>query len=211
VQEEVADIAANYTNPDAPLIIADYADNPGGGAYGDSTALLDALLNKEISHSCFGPMVDPRAARYLHQHNEGDTVTLAIGGKTDPQFGGEPLTLTGRILRLSDGVCIGDGPMMDGLKMNFGPTCVLQVDGIAILVVSEPIQMYDLQQFRAFGIDPSANRVVGLKSMQHFRAAFEPIAGKIIVCDSGALCTPDPTKLSYRNLQRPIYPFDPMN
>ena len=209
--EEAADIAATYIVPDAPLIIADYADNPGGGAYGDSTALLDALLKKEISHSCFGPMVDPQAAHCLHQHNEGDTVTLAIGGKTDPQFGGEPLTLTGRILRLSDGVCIGDGPMMAGLKMNFGPTCVLQVDGIAILVVSEPIQMYDLQQFRAFGIDPSANRVVGLKSMQHFRAAFEPIAGKIVVCDSGALCTPDPTKLSYRNLQRPIYPLDPMN
>ncbi|MCZ6487283.1 MAG: hypothetical protein O6938_05625 [Gammaproteobacteria bacterium] len=47
--------------------------------------------------------------------------------------------------------------------------------------------------------------------MQHFRAAFEPIAGKIIVCDSGALCTPDASKLSYRNLQRPVYPLDPMN
>ncbi len=209
--EEVADIAVTYTNPDAPLIIADYADNPGGGAYGDSTALLDALLKKQISHSCFGPMVDPQAARRLHQHNEGDTATLAIGGKTDPRFGGEPLTLTGRILRLSDGICTGDGPMMGGLEINFGPTCVLQVAGIAILVVSEPVQMYDLQQFRAFGIDPSANRVVGLKSMQHFRAAFEPIAGKIIVCDSGALCTPDATKLSYLNLQRPIYPLDPMN
>jgi len=92
--------------------------------------------------------------------------------------------------------------------MNFGLTCVLQVDGFAILVVSEPIQMYDLQQFRAFGIDPAEHTVVGLKSMQHFRAAFEPIAGEVIVCDSGALCTPDTTKLSYRNLRHPIYPID---
>ena len=50
--------------------------------------------------------------------------------------------------------------------------------------------MLDLQQFRAFGIDPAAKPVVALKSMQHFRAAFAPIAGEIIVCDSGALCTP---------------------
>ena len=205
--EEAADIAAQYAG-DAPLIIADYADNPGGGAYGDSTALLGALLQKGLSSSCFGPIVDPEAARRLHEHNEGDTITMPIGGKTDPRFGGGPLNLTGRILRLSDGVCIGDGPMMGGLEMNYGLTCVLQVDGFAILVVSEPIQMYDLQQFRSFGINPAENTVVGLKSMQHFRAAFEPIAGKIIVCDSGAICTPDTTKLSYRNVQHPIYPID---
>jgi len=206
--DDVADIAAAYTTADAPLIIADYADNPGGGAYGDSTALLDALLKRGLSNTCFGPVVDPETARHLHQHNEGDTVTVAIGGKTDPRFGGGPLTLTGRILRLSDGACIGDGPMMGGLEMNFGLTSVLQVDGIAILVVSEPIQMYDLQQFRAFGIEPAKNKVVGLKSMQHFRAAFEPIAGKVIVCNSGALCTPDASKLPYRNVRRPIYPLD---
>jgi microcystin degradation protein MlrC len=50
--------------------------------------------------------------------------------------------------------------------------------------------------------------VVALKSMQHFRAAFEPIAGKVIVCDSGALCTPDLTKLPYRRARRPIFPLD---
>ncbi len=51
----------------------------------------------------------------------------------------------------TNGVCKGDGPMMGGLEMNFDPTRVLQVEGIAIFVVSEPIQTYDLQQFRAFG------------------------------------------------------------
>ena len=74
---------------------------------------------------------------------------------------------------------------------------------------TEPVQMYDQQQFRAFGIDPSAKTIVGLKSMQHFRAAFEPIAEKVIVCDSGALCTTDVAKLPYRNVPRPLYPLDP--
>jgi len=205
--DEAAEIAAGYSG-DAPLIIADYADNPGGGAYGDSTALLDALLKRKLPSACFGPIVDAQAAQRLHDYSEGSQVTIAIGGKSDPRFGGGPLHLSGKILHLSNGSCIGDGPMMGGLKMNFGPTCVLQVDAIVILVVSEPIQMYDLQQFRAFGIDPAACTIVGLKSMQHFRAAFEPIAGKVIVCDSGAICTPDATKLEYRNLRRPVYPVD---
>jgi microcystin degradation protein MlrC len=207
--EEAADIAADFASSGAPLIVADYADNPGGGGYGDSTALLGALLAKGISNGCFGPMVDPAAANHLHERGEGEALTIDIGGKTDPRFGGGPLTVTGTIVGLSDGICIGDGPMKNGQRINFGPSAVLRVDGIDILVVSEPVQMYDQQQFRAFGIDLDATSVVGLKSMQHFRAAFEPLAEKVIVCDSGALCTPDAMKLPYRNVPRPIFPLDP--
>jgi microcystin degradation protein MlrC len=206
--EEAAAIAADFVRTDNPLIIADYADNPGGGAYGDSTALLDALLKTGVSNACFGPMADPVAATHLHEHSEGETITIDLGGTTDPHFGGGPLTVTGQIRQLSNGVCIGDGPMKGGQELHFGKTCVLHVDGIDILVVSEAIQMYDQQQFRSFGIDPTSKTVVALKSMQHFRAAFEPVAEKIIVCDSGALCTTDVTKLPYKNVPRPIYPLD---
>jgi microcystin degradation protein MlrC len=55
---------------------------------------------------------------------------------------------------------------------------------------------------------PQNKHVVALKSMQHFRAAFEPIAGQVIVCDSGALCTPQYNRLPYRNVPRPIFPLD---
>ena len=68
--------------------------------------------------------------------------------------------------------------------------------------------MYDQQQFRSFGIDPTCYTVVVRKSMQHFRAAFEPIAEKVIVCDCGALCTTDVKKLPYRKVPRPIHPLD---
>ena len=207
--EEATAIAADFVRTDGPLIIADYADNPGGGAYGDATALLDALLKSGVTNACFGPMADPALASHLHKHSEGETLTVDLGGKTDPRFGGGPITVTGQILLLSNGVCIGDGPMKGGQELHFGKTCVLLVDGIEILVVSEAIQMYDQQQFRSFGIDPTAKTVVGLKSMQHFRAAFEPMAEKIIVCDCGALCTTDTTKLSYQKVPRPIYPLDP--
>jgi len=206
--EEAAAIAAGFIRSDGPLIIADYADNPGGGAYGDSTALLDALLKCNVANACFGPMVDPAVADQLHQHREGETVTVELGGKTDALFGGGPLSLTGQIRQLSNGLCTGDGPMMNGQVLKFGRTCVLTVGGIDILVVSEAIQMYDQQQFRAFGINPASKTVVGLKSMQHFRAAFEPMAEQVIVCDSGALCTTDVNKLPYLNLPRPIFPLD---
>ena len=206
--EEAAAIAKAYRRGKGPIIIADYADNPGGGGYGDSTNLLKALLDAGITDAAFGPMVDPETARQLHKHKKGDKVKVRLGGKSDPRFGGEPLGLEAELILVSDGAYTGDGPMVGGLRLSWGPSAVIRVDGIEILVTTEPAQMLDLQQFRAFGIDPAAKVVVGLKSMQHFRAAFEPIAGKVIVCDSGALCTTHLEKLPYRNVPRPIYPID---
>ena len=134
-------------------------------------------INLNITGACFGPMVDSEAAEFLHLHKTGDHVSLALGGKTDPRFGGKPLKITGKIMHLSDGHYIGDGPMMAGLAGSYGKTAVLRIAGIDVLVVSNPNQMLDVQQFRAFGIEPAECRIIALKSQQHFRAAFEPIAG----------------------------------
>lgn len=205
---EAATIAARYKAINGPLIIADYADNPGAGGYGDSTELLSALLSSNISNACFGPLVDAKAVQKLSTFNVGDTVEITLGGKIDPQFGGGPLTLKGQLVSISDGHFIGEGLMIHGIHGSFGPSAVVLVEGIEILVVSIARQILDQQQFKAFGIDPQLKQVVALKSMQHFRADFEPIAGKIIVCDSGALCTPRYDRLPYRNVPRPIFPLD---
>ena len=205
---EAAAIAATYKPDQGPLIIADYADNPGAGGYGDSTALLCAMLEAGVTNACFGPMVDGEAVEELHSSVAGKRVQIVLGGKTDPLYGGGPLTLEAELVSVSDGHFIGDGPMIHGLHGSFGPSAVLRVGGVEILLVTIARQILDLQQFRAFGIDPESKHVVALKSMQHFRAAFEPIAGHVIVCDSGALCTPRYDRLPYRNVPRPIFPLD---
>lgn len=197
-----------HDGTNGPLVIADYADNPGAGAYGDAPALLKGMLDAGVKSAVFAPMIDPDAAAELHSHHEGETVTIAIGGKGDPVFGGEPLTVTGTIRRLSDGKYIGDGPIQGGLAHDFGPVAVLDLGGIEVLIVSEAQQMVDLQQLRAFGIEPTDRRVLALKSMQHFRAAFEPIAGRVIVCDTGALATPRAERRSYTRVPRPLWPLD---
>ncbi|ASM74514.1 MULTISPECIES: M81 family metallopeptidase [Roseobacteraceae] len=206
--EAACAVAKSFDTAQGPLVIADYADNPGSGAYGDATNLLAAMLDAGLENATFAPMIDPEAAEMLCKHSIGDTVTLSLGGKNDPAFGGGPLELTGEIRHISDGQLIGDGPMMGGLHRSFGPTAVLRVEGVDILVVTERDQMLDLQQFKTFGIQPEEKSVVALKSMQHFRAAFEPIAGKVIVCDSGALSTPQMSRRPYVNVRRPIWPLD---
>jgi microcystin degradation protein MlrC len=203
-----AGIAAGFQAADGPLVIADYADNPGGGGYGDATNLLRALLDAAVSDACLGPMVDAETVHKLARHKTGDYVRIELGGKIDPAFGGPPLDLEVELVSLSDGRYVGGGAMIGGLERSFGTTAVVRVKGIEILVTSIGQQLLDLRQFSTFGIDPLAKRVVAIKSMQHFRADFEPVAGRVIVCDSGALCTPDYRRLDYRHVQRPVFPLD---
>ena len=204
---EAAVVAKTWDGEAGPLIIADYADNPGAGAYGDATNLLAALLEAGVKNACFGPLIDPVAAQFLTCQEIGAQITLNIGGATAPLIGGGPLPVTGTLRWTGDGRVVGNGPMMTGLTRDFGPTAVLEVEGIDILIVSIAHQILDLQQFETFGIDPKRKSVVALKSMQHFRAAFAPIAGRIIVCDSGALCTLDYASLEYKNVPRPTFPL----
>lgn len=207
--DEAAAHCLAYRHTGRPIVVADYADNPGGGSYGDATNLLAALLRAGITDACFGPMVDPAVVQQLQAFPPGAQVDIALGGKTDPALGGGPLALRATLLHLSDGSYVGDGPMVGGQRRTWGPTAVVAVQGIEILVVTHAAQMWDLQQFKAFGILPERKRVVALKSAQHFRAAFGPIAGEIILCDSGALCGPNHLGLPWRRVQRPVFPLDP--
>ncbi|MCP4876804.1 MAG: M81 family metallopeptidase [Gammaproteobacteria bacterium] len=208
--DAAAAIGAQFDASKGPLIIADYADNPGAGSYGDATNLLSALLDAGVLNACFGPMVDPETVRLLNQYEVGDTVEVRLGGKTDPGIGGGPLELPVRLVLKSDGHYTGSGAMIGGLRRSFGASAVVVVDNIEILITSVAQQLLDLQQFKSFGVDPESKSVVALKSMQHFRADFEPIAGRVIVCDSGALCTPRYQLLEYHNVPRPIFPLDPV-
>ncbi len=112
-----------------------------------------------------------------------------MGGKVAPEFGGDPIEVTGTLKWCGLGHVVGSGVILGGLQRSSGQTAVLCFQCIDILIVSIAHQMFDLRQFETFGIDPASARFVTLKSMQHFRAAFAPIAGRIILCDSGALCT----------------------
>jgi microcystin degradation protein MlrC len=206
--EEAAHHAAAFESKKGPLIIADYADNPGAGAYGDSTALLKALLAVNIKSACFGPIVDAGVVEQLHRCAIGSVTKIALGGKTDPMFGGGQLIVNATLKLLSNGDFVGDGPMMASLKDSFGALAVVRVGEIDIVITTLARQMLDLQQFKAFGIEPEQKAIVAIKSMQHFRAAFEPIAGEIIICDSGALCTPQYDRLPYKNVPRPIFPLN---
>lgn len=206
--DEAATVARAHAYTGKPLVIADYSDNPGAGSYGDATNMLAAMLDAGLEDACFGGLCDPEAAHSLCTAGVGANVTVELGGKIDARLGGGPLSLSGEVVSVTSGDFVYEGPMWARMRASTGPTAVLRVGGVDILVISNLQQITDIAQFKSNGIDPSAKRVVCLKSMQHFRAAYEPIADKVIVCDSGALASPDLTRLQFEKVRRPLYPLD---
>ena len=87
--DEAAAICKAYRKTNGPIIVADYADNPGGGGYGIRRNCCAPCSMRLVSDACFGPMVDREAAAELHRRKVGDTVSVRLGGKTDPRFGGD--------------------------------------------------------------------------------------------------------------------------
>jgi len=190
-----------------PLVVADGTDNPGGGGYGDATNMLRALIDGDVKNAAVGHIYDPVTVQKAARAGAGTTLRVSLGGRIDPRFGA-PIEIDAQVAALSDGRFINDGPMGKGTRTEMGPTAVLRIGGIEVIVISNRLQNTDLQTFLSQGIDPAQRRVLVVKSVHHFRAAYAPIAREVMVVDSGALCTPEPKKHNYTRLRRPIWPLD---
>lgn len=167
----------------APIVLADFADNPGGGGYGDGTHLLRAMIDANLQNAAFATLYDPVAVRTCTEQGLGAHVVVAIGGKIDPRYG-EPIAVTGHVVAVTDGTLRLKGPMNAGTSIDMGPTVVLRVGGIDIVITSGRYQAYDLNFFEHANIEPRDKDVLAVKSAHHFRAAFAPIASEVIVVDS---------------------------
>ena len=206
--EEAVAIAKSKGRIGAPVVIADYADNPGGGGYSDSTGLLKAMIDAGLQDAAMSPICDPEAAAQCHAAGVGARLRLAFGGKTDPLFG-PTIEADGVVTALTDGRFRIEGPMQRGVAVDMGPSAVFKVGGVEVVLASKRYQNYCLTFFSSLGIDPKQRAVLAVKSMQHFRAAYQPIAGDVLVVDEGnGITSNDVTKLPYTRVRRPIFPLD---
>ena len=169
--------------------------------------MLQGLLRADLDNACFGTICDAEAAQTLMQAGEGAEIKLMLGGKTDPTFG-PPIEVTGTVVRVTDGTYVAQGPRWKGVTHHLGPTAIFKAHGVEIVVASNRLQLTEVEAFTHAGIDPRQRDVVAVKSMQHFRAAFQPMAREVLICDAGALSGKDISKLPFTQLRRPIYPLD---
>ncbi len=190
-----------------PVILVETADCCGGGAAGDSIATLQALVEANVEDLCYVPVVDPAAAAACHAAGEGAEITVELGHKRDPRWG-TPRSYSGVVNTLSDGQFTYTGGQWEGHLTHMGPTAVLSVGAIRVLISSRATYDWADEQFRLVGLDPAIAKFIVAKNPMNYRWAYGEIAAGTLVLD-----TPGPTPatlkhVKFQKLRRPYFPAD---
>ena len=182
-----------------PIVIADTQDNPGAGGDSDTTGMLRALVRNKASGAT-GVIYDPESARAAHAAGVGATVTLSLGGKSGIS-GDAPYRETFVVEKLSDGKFVAAGPYYRGRDMDMGLSACLRIGDIRVVVGSYKAQLADQSMYRYVGIEPTEQKILVNKSSVHFRADFEPIAEKLLICAAPGAMPADTADLPWTRLR----------
>jgi microcystin degradation protein MlrC len=183
-----------------PIVIADTQDNPGAGGDSDTTGMLRALVRHNAQRAAIGVLCDPQSAKAAHAAGEGATVTLALGGKSGIS-GDAPYEESFVVEQLSDGKFVASGPYYGGRDMDMGPSACLRIGDVRVVVSSHKAQLADQSMYRYVGIEPTEQAILVNKSSVHFRADFEPIAEKLLICAAPGAMPADTASLPWTKLR----------
>jgi microcystin degradation protein MlrC len=193
-----------------PVLLADVADNPGGGGRGSTTYLLRALHEAGARDAVLGVFVDPALAAEAQTLGEG-VVFEAVFNRVESEFS-QRFAAQARVLALRDGRGVGRRGTMAGRRFELGPSALLELagSGLRVVVGSLRRQLHEPAMLELHGIDIGAARCVVVKSRGHFRAGFdEHFAGEqIIEVDAPGLTSPVLGNFIWKRLPRPVFPLD---
>ena len=192
-----------------PVVLVEMGDNIGGGSTGDSTFILSELL-EQGAKGYVSEMYDPEAVRQAVQAGIGGDFDALVGGKAD-NLHGEPVRIRGKVKLIYDGEYVETAVRHGGRRyLDQGLTAVIHAEGSTqdlpnvVLLNSKRHTPFSLGQLTSAGIDPTRQKILVVKAAVAFRAAYEPIAAKIIEVDTGGLTAVNPKRFTYRHA-RPMH------
>jgi microcystin degradation protein MlrC len=186
-----------------PVVLADGADNPGGGAAGDSTFILRRLLERQVGGAALGPLWDPQVVHLAFEAGVGATLDLRLGGKTSP-LSGDPVDARCTVLALQSDLSMSG---LAGTRVAMGDCALLQIDGVQVVVVTRRNQAMGSDLFTQLGCDLHQRGLVVVKSSQHFYASFAPLSRRVIYVAAPGTVTADLCSLPYRKADRGLWPL----
>lgn len=186
-----------------PVVLADSADNAGGGAPSDSTFILRRAMERGIRDIAIGPLWDRVAVQICFEAGEGARLPLRVGGKIGP-VSGTPVDATWTVHKLRrDAVMTG----LAGTAAPLGDSALIECDGVYVVLNSTRTQAFDVDLFTQFGLDPAKLRILVVKSSQHFHESYAKVAAKIIYVESPGTVTQDLKSLPFKKIRLPKWPL----
>ena len=201
-----ADVEAGRT----PVIVVEPADNIGGGAPGDTTELLQFLLDEQFPKSAC-VINDPVTVSQLVVHSVGELAKVSIGARASSSFC-QSVELEVELVSVSDGKFDLEDPnshlaSMYGVHIDMGPCAVVRNGEVSILLTSKKTPPFDLGQLRSQGIIPEECSVIGVKAAVAHRRAYDPITAATYTVDTAGPCSSNIADFPWQHVRRPVYPL----
>jgi microcystin degradation protein MlrC len=190
---------------EGPVVFTDAPDATSSGATGDSNLILRGLIAAGYPKRVLAQIVDAPAAAASHQAGVGATIEVTLGGTCDPgRF--KPLPVTARVKLLSDGRARLE---TSGNALEAGPTAVLEVENLTVVVLSRTVSLFDRALYYSNGCDPEDFDLIVVKSPHTEYKMYDAWVEKNFNLDiQGATSANLPT-LGHTICARPIFPLDP--
>ena len=208
--DAAAAVAEAMREDKAPVVLVEMGDNIGGGSAGDSTAMLAELV-KQKATGWVVEMYDPEAVELAVRAGIGGEFDSEVGGKTD-DLHGAPVRIRGVVKLIYDGQYVEPAVRHGGRRyLDQGLTAVVHAEGSTpdepnvVLLNSKRHTPFSLGQLTSAGIDPTRQKILVVKAAVAFRAAYEPIAGRIIEVDTPGLTAVNPTRFEYKHARSDLY------
>ncbi|MEX0283101.1 MAG: M81 family metallopeptidase [Paracoccaceae bacterium] len=175
-----------------PVVLADFADNAGGGAPADSTFVLRDVLDRGMTDVAIGIFWDPVVVQMVRDVGAGGQMQVRLGGQVG-EMSGDPLDLNVTVRGIKENM----PQFMGDTQMDMGTGVWLETNGVHLVVNDRRTQAFHPIAFTDLGIDLSQMRAVIVKSSQHFHAGFGPIASEVIFISGPGAITPDYANIPY--------------
>lgn len=176
-----------------PIFLSDAGDNPTAGGAGDTTGVLQVLLDSHHT-AIFASIPDAQAVVECKAAGVGADVSLSLGGKMD-SLHSQPLEVTGTLRSYSE------------RDTRLGPEAVVDVGNVSIILSSRRRPYHKREDFTGLGIDPMENEVTVVK-IGYLEPELKAMAASHILLLSHGGVNPDLTSVEYKNLKQPIFPWD---
>lgn len=195
--------------PGCPVIVTDSADTIGGGAPGDNTALLDALLKmrRQVDGMVLLHIPDPEAVSRVKGLKVADTVTVEVGGKRDRRFC-RPLSVTGQLLCIADGPITNDGKFTAQPRIKTGAVVCLGIDNVRLVLTERSVCGPQPSLFRKVGIEPFGAKIVALKTGVGYKVTYSHAAKAVIRADCPGAESYNLDNYAFERIPRPMFPID---
>jgi len=197
-----------------PVVLVEMGDNIGGGSTGDATFILSELIRQKAA-GWFVAIADPQAVQTAVRAGVGGAFDAPVGGKTD-KLHGEPVRIRGRVKSLHDGQFMETEIRHGGQRYyDQGLTAVIEAEGSTrdlknlVMLTTRRQVPFSIHQLVSCGVYPERQRILVVKAAIAFRAAYEPVAARIIEVDTGGVTAINPARFTYKRVPPDLFGLRP--